>query len=116
MAPEVRVPGVGVHQVDAVDRRRHRQVDGHRLERRGARGRAGEHLPGAVCAGHQRRVARRAEAVHPELEAARELAREVLDMDAGAAVDVGGKLAREQRDLHTGSSMTCRLPMTTIPF
>src|SRR5687767_5400947 len=42
-----------------------------------------------------------------------ELARQVLDMHAGAAVDVGRELAREQRDLH--GSTTFPLPTTTTP-
>jgi Tol biopolymer transport system component len=41
-----------------------------------------------------------AEAAHLELRAAGQLAREVLDVDAGAAVDHGWVLPRQQDDLH----------------
>ena len=102
VAAEVRVPGVAVDEVRALDAGGHRQVDRERLQRRRvrlaprrARPRAGTRRPAA------RRPAGRAvgaPAVDGHLDEPRELAREVLDVDAGAAVDLGRVLAREERD------------------
>ena len=70
-------------------------------ERGGVRLRPGERVPGPVrddrrAAGDGRPLV--APAVHRHVGRARELAGEVLDVDAGAAVDVGRVLAREERD------------------
>ena len=43
----------------------------------------------------------------------RQLARQVLDVHAGAAVDLGRVLAREQRDLHAATTLP--LPTTVTP-
>jgi hypothetical protein len=48
-------------------------------------------------AGDARLAAGLAPAVHAKVDAAAKLAGEVLDVDAGAAVDVGRVLPRQQR-------------------
>ena len=111
VAAEVRVPGVAVDELGARRPGGHREIDRERLERRGVRLRPGERLPGPVrddgrAAGDGRAVL--APAVHRHLGTAGELAGEVLDVDAGAAVDVGRVLAREQRDLHASMLMPRR--------
>jgi len=89
VAGEVRVPRVRVDDLRACDAGRHRQVDGHRLER----GVSLQRLPGAVGL----RVGPvGAEAVHGQLDEVAQLAREVFDVHAGAAVDLGRVFAREQ--------------------
>ena len=55
---EVRVPGVGVDDVGALGPGRHREVDGHRAQRRQVRRRAGEGVPGRVVDDGRRRVRR----------------------------------------------------------
>jgi hypothetical protein len=78
-----------VDQVRALDAGGHRKVDRHRLERRIPR----ERVPRPVGL---RTLALRAEAVHRQLDKLPQLAREVLDVHAGAAVDLGWVLAREK--------------------
>ncbi len=69
-------------------------------ERRRVRRVTRERVPGAVGDGARHEVAGPvgAPAVHRELDEPRQLAREVLDVDARAAVHVGRVLPREQRD------------------
>ena len=94
MTAEIRVPRVRVHDVGAAEVGRHREVDGHRLQRRAG---AGQFVPGREG---QRPGPGRAEAAHLELDQLRELARQVLDVHARAAVDVRRILAREQHGFH----------------
>src|SRR5260370_28654821 len=88
---------MAVHELDALHRGHHRQVDGHRLQRRGLRLRFRELCPRLV-GGHPGLVARSAPAFHGHLGQVAKLAREVLDVRAGSAVDLGRILPREQRD------------------
>ena len=101
VAGEVRVPGVRVHEVGALDAARHGEVDRHR--------RAAPRASGAVpaSASHARTcpttplaVARPPKQWTSSVHEPRQLAREVLDVHAGAAVDVGRELPRQQRDPH----------------
>ena len=99
MTPELGVPGVAVRELGALDVGGHDQVDRHRLQRGEMRLVARQRVPRPVGV-HRRVLAVRAPAVHGEVHARGELAREVLDVDARAAVDLGRVLAREQRDAH----------------
>ncbi len=94
VATEVRVPGVRVHDVGAVELGRHREVDRHRLQRRAG---ATEGVPRGEG---ERTGARRAEAADLEVDQLRELARQVLDVHPGAAVHVRRVFAREEHGLH----------------
>ena len=114
---EVGVPGVAVHERGALDPRRHREVDRDGLERRGVRAAPGQGLPGPIGAhrgGSRDLFALAAPAVHRQLGEPRELAREVLDVHARAAVDLRRVLPREQRDLQRASTFS-PLPITTMP-
>jgi len=101
---EVGVPGVAVDEVDALQGRGHGQVDGEdpqgRLRLPGrVRGRdrdGPDPQPGAGWGGR----ARGAEAPHLHLDLPGQLAREVFDVDAGTAVDLGRVLAGQQADPH----------------
>ena len=98
MAGEVRVPGVAVHELGAVEVGRHQDIRADRLEG-GVRVRE-------LCG---RRKLRKG----PDLEVDEplELAREVGDMDPGTAVDVGRVLSGQQGDLH-GRTCTGRIVYT----
>ncbi len=97
----------------------HDQVDRHRLQRGEMRLAAGQCLPRPV--GVDIGVgAIGAPAVHREVHARGQLAREVLDVDARAAVDLGRVLAGEQRDAHAQvvamrAGIRAPLGTTTIP-
>ena len=113
---EVRVPRVAVDELGALDAGGHRQVDRHRLQRGPVRLRAVERVPGPVADGRRVAVgAVGAPAVDGHLLEPGELAREVLDVHAGAAVDLGRVLAREQRDPHARPSTVSPLAITTMP-
>src|SRR5580693_10155696 len=63
-------------------------------------------------------MSRGAEAVHRNVDQSGELAGELLDMNAGAPVDLGRVLASQHADSHrrqTRSTDSC-LPITTMPF
>ena len=98
---EVRVPGVAVHDLGALDGGRHREVDRHRAQRRQVRRVARQRVPRLVA---DRALAVVAPRVDGDVLEPRELAREVLDVHARAAVDLGRVLAREQRDLHASTT------------
>ena len=86
---EIRVPRVRVDELCAVHARGHREIDGHRLE-----GRVAAHrVPRPV---RLRFGAVRAEAVNRQVDEIAQLAREVLDVNAGAAVDLRREFAGEQ--------------------
>jgi hypothetical protein len=100
---EVRVPGVGVDEVGAGEGVDHLEVHAERPDRSvrvgqlrqvgvaGDRDAAGAVLgPGSV------------ERVHPDVDPAAEDARELGDVHAGAAVDVGRVLAGNQVNSHVG--------------
>ena len=95
---EVRVPGVAVNEIDAFDGRSHREVDGHRLERRRFRLRIGQRRPWLVGR-HARLVSRRPPAMNRQLGVSAQLARQVFDVDAGPAVDLGRVFTSQQCDL-----------------
>ena len=86
---EIRVPRVRVDELRAVHAGGHLEVDGHRLERRVA----AHGLPRPV---RLRVRAVGAEAVHGQVDEVVKLAREVLDVNACAAVDLRGELACQQ--------------------
>jgi len=97
---EVRVPGVAVHHLGARGRRGHREVDRHGPQRGQVRLLSFQRLPRPM--GHDT-LARRGVGgpiVHRDLLQPRQLAGEVLDVHAGAAVDLRRVLAGEQRDAH----------------
>ena len=94
MTAEVRVPRVRVHDVGVAEVRRHREVDGDRLQSRAC---AGELVPRCEC---ERARARRAEAANLELDQLRELACQVLDVHARAAVHVRRIFAGEEHGFH----------------
>src|SRR5260370_38475448 len=89
---------MAVLHLAAFRRRGHRQVDRHRLQRRRLRFGFRQRSPGLV-AGDTRFVARRAPAVDGDLRQVAQLACEVLDVRARAAIYLGWIFAREQRDL-----------------
>src|SRR5436190_1158544 len=108
MPAQLRVPGVGVDEVGVGDAGRHRQVDRHRPQRR-QRGRiAGQRFPRPM---DDRAVP--APRMHRDVVQRRQLARQVLDVHAGAAVHLGRVLACEQADLHART--TWPLPTTVTP-
>lgn len=95
MAGEVGVPGVGVHQVAALEGGGHLQVDGEGAQRvvgavEGGGRAVADHSGGASLA----------PAVHFEVEQGAQFAGQELDVDARAAVDVRGILPGQQCDLH----------------
>ena len=117
VAAEVGVPGMTVDEARALHAGGHGEVDRDRLERGRVRTPAGQALPRPVRT--HRRSARRLlplvpPAVNGEVDEARELAGEVLDVHAGAPVHLGWVLPREQRDLQLASTFS-PFPMTTIP-
>src|SRR5215218_3124103 len=95
MAGEIGVPGVTVDEVGS-RRGSHQQVDGDGLESRVRVGQCGPRLVGVGA------VAWRAEAAYLDVDQALELPHEVLDMDAGAAVDVRRILACHHGCPHRG--------------
>ena len=112
VAGHVGVPGVRVHQVRALAAGDHRQV--------GARGRAARGWPSASAAGHAvrrdaRLVPRRAHAVHPHVDQTAQLPGEVLDVDPGAAVDLGRVLPGEQVDAHRTMIALATAPAASVP-
>ena len=114
MAGQVRVPGVGVHQVRRGRRGRHGQVHGNRGQRRI---RARQPVPGLVgdCSGPVGALA-----VHGQADQAAELAGQVLDVHPGAAVHVrrilpGQQRYRESRAVGGHSGTTWPLPTTVTP-
>ena len=99
VAAEVRVPGVAVDEVGALGAGGHRQVDRHRAQR----GQRAARRPASASHGWWRDGAGARSAPQQctsTSTSAAQLAREVLDVHAGAAVDLGRVLAREQRDPH----------------
>src|SRR5215472_19233935 len=114
MAGQVGVPGMRVHDICLGHCRRHGQVGGDGPER-GVR--VVEVLP--------RRVRDRAEpvgslAVHGEADQVSKLARQILHVHAGAAVDLRRVFPGQQRDAdlgeHRGHGATCcPLPTTVTP-
>ena len=99
---EVGVPGVAVDEVGALDAGGHREVDRHRLQR-GACGRAASAVPRPVARRGRRRAVARPSSARRGRRSARELARQVLDVHARAAVDLRRVLAGEQRDPHAST-------------
>ena len=97
---EVRVPGVAVHDLGALHSGGHREVDRHRLQRGQVRLRTVKGIPVPVGHGRRSAAALRTPAVHGHVFDAVELASEVLDVHAGAAVDLGRVLPREHGDPH----------------
>ena len=111
VAAEVRVPGVasGRRSAPSTPAAIDRSID---IARSAARCGAS---PASASQARWRRRRRRGapQACTVTSSSVRELAREVLDVHAGAAVDLGRVLAREQRDPH--ASTTSPLPITTTP-
>ena len=99
MAAEVRVPGVAVDQVDAFAPAAIAQVDRHGLQRRELGRRAGQLAPGTVGddGGRAPAAGRRPRQWTVDVDQAGELAGQVLDVHAGAAVDVRRVLAGQDR-------------------
>src|SRR6185437_13878277 len=100
VAGQVRVPGVAVHHVGragpvlgGAHRRHHRQVGRDRAQ---GSVRAGEAFPGAV---RDRALAVGALAVHGQVDQVGQLAGQVLDVHARAAVDLRRILPGQQRDI-----------------
>ena len=106
VAGEVRVPRVRVHDVAVARRRGHRQIGRERAQRGELGPVPGQRVPGAVSHHRRRPVgrSRRAPGVDDDVLQARQLAREVLDVHPGAAVDLGRVLACQQPDLHDAAS------------
>ncbi len=98
VAGEIRVPRVGVDEMGGVRRRGHRQVGRHR-EQRGICLGGDQVRIGAVCRDVEL-VARRAEAVHLDVDQPAQLARQILDVHARAAVDLGRVFTGEEGDSH----------------
>ena len=94
---EIRVPGVAVHDLGALDPRGHRQVDRHRLQRSGLRFGLRQRGPRLVCRDAWI-FAGRPPAVDGHLGQPADLAGQILDGGAGSPVDVGRVLAGEDRD------------------
>ena len=92
---QVGVPRVGVDEVAALDAGRHLQIGGEDAQRRVGAGRARIVL--RVGGGA---LAWRAEAVHVDVDEAAQLTHEEVDVDAGAAVDLGRVLPGEDADPH----------------
>ncbi len=95
---EVRVPRVAVHEVDPLDGRRHREIDRHRLEGERLRFGLGQVGPW-LMARHAGLAAWLSPALHGDLGQPAQLAHEVLDVCARAAVDLGWIFASENSDL-----------------
>ena len=94
VAGKVRVPGVGMNEVDVATGGRHRQVDRQGGQRGVGPGDVGRGLmPGGAWA-----VV--AEGVDVDVDQLAQLAHQVIDVDAGAAVDVGRELSGEDRGTH----------------
>ena len=96
---------------------RHREVDRHRPQRGEVRRLAAERVPrrGRRATGGRAPRPVGAPAVDVDVDELRELAREVLDVHAGAAVDVRRVLAREEGDPHVRPRRRSPLPITTTP-
>ena len=119
-AGEVRVPGVAVDDVRRLDRPDHREITHEGIEQ--------PRMPGILCRElHCRRDTTDAEisvgvvllteaqdldVVRPGVRV-RELPRQVLDVHARPAIDLGRVLAREEGDLHAVTLMP--FGITTIP-
>src|SRR5262249_55263826 len=102
VAAEVRVPGVRVDEVGALDGCAHLQVDRDRLQRGGPTGAGGKAPRGRVGDGRGP-VARGpvgAPDVHRHVDKPLQLRGQILDVASGTAVDVGRILACEDGDLH----------------
>jgi hypothetical protein len=96
VATHVGVPRVRVGEVDPAEPRDHRQVDAQRLQRGVGVPQAGRDL----VRDRLGLVARRAEAVHLDVDDLPQRRHQVADVHAGAPVDVRGVLAGEQTDAH----------------
>ena len=95
MPAEVGVPRVGVDEVARPERGRHLQVGGEDPQHR-----VGS-LQARIVLGVRRRTGSwRAQAVHVDVDAAGQLPRQEVDVDAGAAVHVRRVLPREHADAH----------------
>src|ERR1700674_1584634 len=105
MTAEVRVPRVAVDEIGSFDRRRHRKIDRHRLKRGRLWLRFGQCGP-RLMACNARLVPRRSPGLDRDLSQASELAREVLNVSAGATVDLGRVFTGQERDVWT---LHCRL-------
>ncbi len=106
-AREVAVPRVPVDDVGVADGPGHREVAHERVHEFGVARVANGDLGGGLDAAHAEvagALVLRAEAEHVHVVRAAvepgELAGEVLDVDAGPAVDVRRVLVREDRDMH----------------
>ena len=102
VAGEVGVPRVRVDEVARPDGRRHLQVGGEDAQHRVGAGETGVVLGVGDGAGPGR-----AEAVHVDVDEARQLPGQEVDVDAGAAVDLGRVLPREHPDPHGGRAYNC---------
>ena len=102
---EVCVPRVAVHDVDALHSCRHREIDRHGLQRGclGLRFRQG--VP-RLMVRDSRLVAGGAPAVDRDLGQPAKLSREVLDVSARTAVDLGRVLTGEDGDPGYGATWT----------
>ena len=87
-----------MREVGAFEGACHGKVDGHRLQGGRLGLGFGERGPGLI-GGHVGLLAGRSPAVNADVRQLADLARQVLDVRAGAPVDLGRVLARENRDL-----------------
>jgi hypothetical protein len=102
MAREVGVPGVTVHHVGARDIRHDLEVDPERLEGRVGRGEFGRDVVGAGA----RLVAIGAEGPHAHVDEGAQRLDELGRVHAGASVDLGRILLRDDVDAHVSNAST----------
>ena len=99
---EVGVPGVRVQQVHPLAGGHHRQGDAHGLQRGVGPGQGLGHLMGVGVG------ARGSPALHVDVDELAQLAREVLDVNAGTAVGLRGPFPCQQSDSHARQPRTGR--------